>query len=218
MSDFSIHVPAAAMRAALVCVSTEETRFYLNGVHVEPLGHEVAIVSTDGHRLFAARFEPLRADFEAMPDQPLIIPRDAVKKALTGYKGENIMIRREGDSYLFGDISFRPVDGTFPDWRRVLPSDTLPDFGKLAQFNPAYLADVEKVGKALIPGRHGPAKPYLHHMGDGPAVVTFSDIDLRAVMLIMPWRAEAMPRSDLRITLDVIRAGAPDATSKGAAA
>ena len=60
MTDFSFSVPTDVLRAALVCVSTEETRYYLRGVHVEPDADDVVLVSTDGHRLFCGRSPCLR--------------------------------------------------------------------------------------------------------------------------------------------------------------
>ena len=55
MTDFLFSIPTDVLRAALVCVSTEETRYYLRGVHVEPDADDVVLVSTDGHRLFCGR-------------------------------------------------------------------------------------------------------------------------------------------------------------------
>ena len=55
MTDFLFSVPTDVLAAALVCVSTEETRYYLRGVHVQPDADDVVLVSTDGHRLFCGR-------------------------------------------------------------------------------------------------------------------------------------------------------------------
>jgi DNA polymerase III sliding clamp (beta) subunit (PCNA family) len=48
-------VNADLFRIVYSCVSTEETRYYLNGVHVEPHPVKGAIlVATDGHRMLIA--------------------------------------------------------------------------------------------------------------------------------------------------------------------
>ena len=74
---FALPVPAAMLRAALICASTEQVRYYLNGVYVDPKGY---LVSTDGHRAFIGKIELSGAPaFDGW-----IIPRDAIKRALTG--------------------------------------------------------------------------------------------------------------------------------------
>jgi hypothetical protein len=161
MTDFLFSIPTDVLRAALVCVSSEETRYYLRGVHVEPDADDVVLVSTDGHRLFCGRC-PLPPAGAITPAKPFIVPTDAIKKALTGYKGLAIQLERTGDVWTLGDVTFKPVDGTFPDWRRVAPTQKTisEDLGKIAQFNPAYVADMGKVAKAIAadhPWRSGPA-------------------------------------------------------------
>jgi len=196
MTDFSFSVPTDVLRAALVCVSTEETRYYLRGVHVEPDADDVVLVSTDGHRLFCGRC-PLPPAGAVTPAKPFIVPTEAVKKALTGYKGLGIHLTRTGDVWTLGDVTFKPVDGTFPDWRRVVPSQKTisEDLGKLAQFNPAYLADMGKVSKALSPARQN-IMPVIHHMGSGPAMVTFPGRE-DLFCLIMPMRGEMLDKAEL---------------------
>lgn len=49
---------ADLFRIAYSCVSTEETRYYLNGVHLEPHPCGGAfMVATDGHRLIVVHDE-----------------------------------------------------------------------------------------------------------------------------------------------------------------
>ncbi|MBX8827921.1 DNA polymerase III subunit beta, partial [Ochrobactrum sp. SFR4] len=64
-------------------ISTEETRYYLNGVymHIPERSNELTFVATDGHRL--ARYEvPAPDGSEAMPDAGIIIPRKTVMELL----------------------------------------------------------------------------------------------------------------------------------------
>jgi len=198
MTDFLFSIPTDVLRAALVCVSSEETRYYLRGVHVEPDADDVVLVSTDGHRLFCGRC-PLPPAGAIPPAKPFIVPTDAIKKALTGYKGLAIQLERTGDVWTLGDVTFKPVDGTFPDWRRVAPTQKTisEDLGKIAQFNPAYVADMGKVAKAVSAATRGAVVlPIIHHMGSGPAFVTFPGReDLFA--LIMPTRGEMRDKAEL---------------------
>ena len=204
MANFHFFLEAATLKAALVCVSNEETRYYLRGVSIEPTGASVAIVSTDGLRLFAARYEPARDAATVLPVENFLIPGVAIRRALTGYRAELINLRREGDTWFLGDITFQPIDGTFPNWPRVFPSDdTLRKWlGTVAQFDPAYMADMGRIAKALSPGRAA-MTPQLHHCGDNPAFVTFPGRgDLFCA--VMPLRGETMPAHALGALRDKI--------------
>jgi len=170
----SIAVPAAMLKAALICASTEQARYYLNGVYVDPKGF---LVSTDGHRLFCGKIDVA----DVAPFDGWIIPRDAVKRALTGFKADLIGISPAH----VGDIACRSVDGSFPDWRRVVPTELS---GATAQFNPAYVADMGKIGEILF-GRGKPVLPaHIHHNGEGPAGVTFPTC-ADAFAVLMPIRS-----------------------------
>jgi hypothetical protein len=197
MTDFLFSIPTDVLRAALVCVSSEETRYYLRGVHVEPDADDVVLVSTDGHRLFCGRC-PLPPVGAVTPAEPFIVPTDAIKKALTGYKGLGIQLQRTGDIWTLGDVTFKPVDGVFPDFRRVVPTQKTisDDLGKIAQFNPAYVADMGKVAKAVAPGPRHTVQAIIHHMGSGPAVVTFTGRE-DLFCLVMPMRGEMRDKAEL---------------------
>lgn len=171
----TIEIPTAILKAALVCASTEKVRYYLNGVYVDPKGF---LVSTDGHRLFCGKidFDPGQAPFEGW-----IIPSDAIKRALTGYKADTITIAPDR----VGAIMCAPVDGTYPDWRRVVPDELS---GETAQFNPTYVADMGKIGVILRGKRRNSLDAHIHHNGEGPAAITFPEID-DAFAVLMPIRA-----------------------------
>ncbi len=113
-------------------ISTEETRYYLNGIflHVtdedEPL---LKAAATDGHRL--ARFTLPRPEGAAgMPD--VIVPRKAVgelRKLLDEALDSNVMIDLSASKIRFalgGEggvvLTSKLIDGTFPDYSRVIPT------------------------------------------------------------------------------------------------
>lgn len=175
MTDtINLTISTAALRAALLCASDERIRYYLRGVYVDPKGF---IVSTDGHRLFCAKID--------LTDAPAfdgwIICRDVLKRALTGNKAETIDVSPTRT----GDVACQPIDGTYPDWRRVVPSDLS---GDAAQFNPAYVADMGKIGDLLRGKRKGALSAHIHHNGEGPAGVTFPEIE-DAFAVLMPIRS-----------------------------
>lgn len=113
-------IDGVALRKALAfCqpyVSTEETRYYLNGVCLDG---NVAI-ATDGHRLGC---HPLGADLSDF-SRP-IVPHRAVKllQSLPPAKSVEFAVDRPGMVAEFDGASLatRLIDGTFPDWRRVVP-------------------------------------------------------------------------------------------------
>ena len=172
-----ITVPTAMLKAALICASTEQARYYLNGVYVDTKGF---LVSTDGHRAFVGRID-LGDCADAFDGW--IIPRDAIKQALAGYKGDAIEITQTR----VGVVSCKPIDATYPDWRRVVPSDLS---GETAQFQPGYIADMGKIGEALAGKRKAGAglSAHIHHNGEAPAGVTFPGCD-DAFAVLMPIRS-----------------------------
>jgi len=107
-------------------VSTEETRYYLNGIYAcQPYGGGMAWAATDGHRLCEQKRD-LPAGM-ALPNS--IIPRltvDVILAALAKAKGTTARMAFSAGAMLFthGNVTIRSklVDGVFPDYNRVIPS------------------------------------------------------------------------------------------------
>jgi hypothetical protein len=178
MTDFSIQLNTNILRAALICTSDEETRYYLQGVSIEPNPRDLRVVSTDGHRLFCARIDVV------VDVDKFLIPKDALARALKGYKHTHLYISREGNLWRAGDVVFTPIDGVFPDsWPRVIPQDP-PATLTAAQFNPAYLADMKKIAEALD-GKGSIASIYQDGMNQ--ALVTFGARE-DCLAVVMPHR------------------------------
>ena len=129
-TNFSI--PASDLRALIdrtkFAMSTEETRYYLNGVYIHEADHEgvklLRAVSTDGHRL--ARFEmPLPEGASGMPG--VIIPRKAIGEVrkLIEDAADVIHISLSDHKVRFSFdhiiLTSKLIDGTFPDYERVIP-------------------------------------------------------------------------------------------------
>jgi DNA polymerase III subunit beta len=128
-ADMTFTVSALRLRdwlaVLLTAVCNEETRYYLNGIYVEPMqGAQVVGTSTDGHRLMHL---PLTPDvMEASAARGVIWPRGVVKAVLPLLAAERPVTVRQsaghveisGGSWV---VSARTVDGTFPDYHRVIP-------------------------------------------------------------------------------------------------
>lgn len=109
------------------CVSSEETRYYLNGVYLHGDGTTLTAVATDGHRLARRRIRGLGA--ETPQDWPgLIVPRltvDAVISTLDKKSDASVSMALSRKYAQFKTakwcIETRCVEGTFPVYQRVIP-------------------------------------------------------------------------------------------------
>ena len=139
----SFSLPANDLRALIdrtkFAMSTEETRYYLNGIYIHAADKDgvkvLRAVATDGHRL--ARFEmPLPAGAENMPG--VILPRKAVAelRKLVEEAGDAIKIDLSESKIRFSFdhiiLTSKLIDGTFPDYQRVIPQGN----DKVIEVNP----------------------------------------------------------------------------------
>jgi DNA polymerase-3 subunit beta len=185
-----------ALRAVLVAVSTEETRYYLNGINLEFTPDGVVMAATDGHRMIVLR-QPYGEHAATGAHASVIVPRDLVAKLkinprmktldttdLTIGDDGKLTFEHAGESY-----GGSRVDGAFPDYRRVVPQEL---DGKPAQYNPAYLADFAKARQELTGNKldkDGKGSPLVRYNGENPAVVDFAwGTDFQAFGVIMPLR------------------------------
>ncbi len=109
-------------------ISTEETRYYLNGIYIHHADHEgvamLRAVATDGHRL--ARVDtPLPDGAADMPG--IIVPRKAINelRKLVDDTEEPVAVALSDTKirFSFGHtvLTTKLIDGTFPDYARVIP-------------------------------------------------------------------------------------------------
>jgi DNA polymerase-3 subunit beta len=111
-------------------ISTEETRYYLNGIYLHTSGNGegkvLRAVATDGHRL--ARIEvALPAGADGMPG--VIVPRKAIhelKKLLGEGEGDvSVSLSESKIRFVYGNavLVSKLIDGNFPDYERVIPQN-----------------------------------------------------------------------------------------------
>jgi len=111
-------------------ISTEETRYYLNGIYLhaaESDGTKVLrAVATDGHRLARVE-EPLPEGAGGMPG--VIVPRKTISelRKLIDEITEDVEIALSDTRIQFKvgavTLTSKLVDGTFPEYDRVIPRD-----------------------------------------------------------------------------------------------
>ncbi len=110
--------------------STEETRYYLNGlyIHAKTEGETKVLrtVATDGHRLACVE-SPLPQGAEKLSG--VIIPRKTVaeiRKLLDDSDSQNVSLSLSENKICFvlKDVTLtsKLIDGTYPDYERVIPT------------------------------------------------------------------------------------------------
>jgi DNA polymerase-3 subunit beta len=130
--DTNFAAPAPMLRRLFdkskFAISTEETRYYLNGVYMHVAtgddGQALRCVATDGHRL--ARIDAdLPIGAETMPG--VIVPRKTVgelRKLLDDDEAEiAVSVSETKIRFATPEITLtsKVIDGTFPDYTRVIP-------------------------------------------------------------------------------------------------
>ena len=126
-------LPASQLKTLIektqFAISTEETRYYLNGIFMHTLEVDgvtvLRAVSTDGHRL--ARVQVPAPD--GATDMPgVIVPRKAVAEVQKLIEDPNATVKIELSTtkirFTFGEVvlTSKLIDGTFPDYARVIPT------------------------------------------------------------------------------------------------
>jgi len=119
----SFEADLAALFAPCVhAISTEETRYYLNGVfmHIQEDGdYLLRAVTTDGHRLTRHEVEYTGED----PFRGVIVPRKTVGLLPKGVLQVSVSESRIRVSQGSLTIVSKLIDGTFPAYDRVIPRD-----------------------------------------------------------------------------------------------
>jgi len=131
--DSNFAAPAPLLRRLFdkskFAISTEETRYYLNGVyfHIAEGGEGARLrgVATDGHRL--ARVDaPVPDGAAGMPG--VIVPRKTVAELRKLLEDDDteiaVSVSETKLRFATPDITLtsKVIDGTFPDYERVIPS------------------------------------------------------------------------------------------------
>ena len=200
-------LPADDLRAAFQCISTEQTRYYLGGVFVEA----DKLVALDGHQMMTIELPDgchvgtecftQGMDAPRMPEGAgFILSCDATDKAFkakasggdlwvygdieTGILQFVINHGEGGEMYRVGVLEFTVIDGTYPDWRRMVAKG---DGGANSVcYDPAVLAKLIKAADVIDKGR-----PIRLTGGEGagdPIRVDFvASARLRGTLYSMRW-------------------------------
>lgn len=151
----------------LPCASTEETRYYLNGVGVQLLEHGARLIATDGHILgvfrdheahgthdgiaivsrFAIADSFKAARKEARHGNPahywLVVADDGIASAVLAPTASSAVARRDDAGkecpVMWRSLKSVLIDGSFPDYTRVIPSRAFDVAPSRYGWNPALI-------------------------------------------------------------------------------
>jgi DNA polymerase-3 subunit beta len=127
-------VDAAELRRIIdktrFAISTEETRYYLNGIYLHHAkgsdGNVLRAVATDGHRLALAE---TKAPKGAAGLKGIIVPRKCVAEArrLLDDAPETVTVEASDSKIVLhigeATLTSKLIDGSFPDYQRVIPKE-----------------------------------------------------------------------------------------------
>lgn len=186
-----IALSKSQIRAVLRFAAKNDIRYCLNGINVECHRTVAYLVATNGHFLGICRVE---RDSDDCGTGSFILPREVLEKIKpTGkWAADLVTVTVEGDHFTIADAIAGTetrgavVDGTFPDWRRVVPDKVS---GESAQYSAEYLAAMAKAAGDL--GYKGAGNGYaIGQNGQASAIVEFQSSP-HFLGVIMPIRDEA---------------------------
>lgn len=207
----TIHIQRNTLKAASHFMAKQDIRYYLNGVLIESSPTETRVCATDGHALLLRQED--RKDDNA-GNASFIMPAETVA-AILKWKAPHktaadmpVIItvpddpKAEHRAEWCGQIViFRPVDGKFPDYARVVPR-TLS--GEAAHYNPELLIKCQKAAIDLNTSKAGFFA--FTQNGDGAAIATFG---AQAFAIVMPMRGDKALAADTSWALKPVAADAP---------
>lgn len=181
-------MPARQLKALAISASKDDVRYYLKGIAFDFTGTHPVAVSTDGHRLLAIKIDiPVEQTPTRDMKKSYIVPLDAIQSLKTKKFDEITITIRDDETYSLSnngtETSGRLIEGRFPDWRKVTPTEVS---GEPGQYQADYIGDFGKIS-TLLDAKY----PTISHNGDkGPALINLTDDSFG---VLMPFRAENTP-------------------------
>ncbi len=107
-------------------MAQQDVRFYLNGLLLETEPNKIKAIATDGHRLAASETS---IEKKQISKTASIVPRKAIQELIRLLDNKEDVIAEidsNSISFTFNDLSFitKLIDGKFPDYNRVIPTNT----------------------------------------------------------------------------------------------
>jgi DNA polymerase III sliding clamp (beta) subunit (PCNA family) len=143
MANVNATIDIKTLKALILFAAKNDTRYYINGLHIEQSATGTLAVATNGHAIAIARI-----DSEVYAPATMTVHRqyiDAIKSkyAITFTQNDDATVSITTEN---GTIAVPLVDGRFPDWRRVVSAKQT---GEQAYFHPDNVTTVEKAGQTI---------------------------------------------------------------------
>ena len=189
-----ITISKTALKAVSRFAPKTDIRYYLVGVYVEANETETRLIATDGHTMLIHRMKAKNTHCWSG-----IIPLDTVQAILkhkTASKRVDFPIELSECGGTEGRIDyagqafiFKPVDGQFPDYRRVIPQTIT---GEAACYQPEYLQRVQDAAADLGNAKQGGFG--MGYNGNSAAVCPIND---DCLAIVMPLRQDMMTAGEV---------------------
>jgi len=123
-------IPQSILRSGLkktsYAISTDETRYVLNGIFPSFKEGKLTLVATDGRRLAMVDHE---LEFPASHEVDFIIPTKAVQELQRHLGADGDLILRLSDNQVCFEIDSsmivsKLIEGNYPNYRQVIPGET----------------------------------------------------------------------------------------------
>lgn len=195
-----VSLPTRTLRAALLCAATDDARYHLRGVYLHCDGRDVRICATDGRVMFVACHRPENGELADILQDGVIVPAEGLKARLALIEGESqaeVPVVRVGYASGASHVELRdtldsmrfrmaPVDGTFPEYLRIIEQAAEViggremEAGEAVTFAPAIVRTASVIASVLKSS--GIA---LYSAPAVPAVATFAGVP-GAALVLMP--------------------------------
>ena len=114
-----------ALKKTSYAISTDETRYVLNGILFSFKENKLTLVATDGRRLALVDLE---VEFPRSQEVDIIVPTKAVTELgrLLGDEGDvRLSVEENQVSFQIGDtlLASKLIEGNYPNYRQVIPAE-----------------------------------------------------------------------------------------------
>lgn len=201
-----LKIPTNLLNAIHQFAATKELRYYLNGVLIEMHGGVLRLVATDGALIGVCLLPdeyPEKADFAWIMPNAMVdaIIKSKIKQAYVTVGPDSV---EKGSSATLSvslngaQLSFRAIEGRFPDWRRVVRLSNAPIMP--SNFDAALLGRIAKASKLSGSSKWG----YFGLLQCGDKMGLFSIDGVNIVGAISPLNPKVTPTFSATLLHDTV--------------
>lgn len=168
-----INLDVSYLKAMLVCVPTQDVRYYLCGINFTSNGGKVSAYATDGHRISKWL---ITEEYDG-DDFNIIVNKDTIKAVISS-KDKDVELEPTIGTITtsFGSITGL-IDGKYPDVDRVINTETIVDKDGACHLDSKYVSDTIRIANILC-GKGGQVKFKQYNSSPASTVIfTFYDVD-----------------------------------------